>query len=108
MKQALLAISLAMGIATPILSINAQSMAQAKPAAAQELVAAEVKKVDKEGQKVVLAHGEIKAFDMPAMTMTYIVKDPAMFVMLSEGAKVRVALEKTASGYAVIHVEPAG
>jgi Cu(I)/Ag(I) efflux system periplasmic protein CusF len=116
MKQATFAVStaivLALGLASPIVSAQAQPAAQgmvkAKPAAGQELIAAEVKGLDKDSGKVTLAHGEVKSLDMPAMTMAYAVKDPAMFAMLSEGAKVRVALSKSATGYTVVHVEPAG
>ena len=112
MKHIMIATSLALGIAAPVVSIHAQAaapgMVQAKPAVGQELIAAEVKALDKETGKVTLAHGEIKSLDMPAMTMAYAVKDPAMFAMLSEGAKVRVALAKSSMGYTVVHVEPAG
>ena len=107
MKQATFAVSsaeiLALGIAAPVVALHAQTappgMVKTKPTAGQELIAAEVKGLDKDSGKVTLAHGEVKSLDMPAMTMSYAVKDPAMFAMLSEGAKVRVALAKSATGY---------
>jgi Cu(I)/Ag(I) efflux system periplasmic protein CusF len=102
---------LAIGIAAPILpthaQVNAPGMEQAKPAQAQEMVSAEVKKVDKESGRVTLTHGEVKSLQIPATTMAYQVKDPGMFEMLNEGAKVRVVLAKSATGYMVVAVEPA-
>jgi Cu(I)/Ag(I) efflux system periplasmic protein CusF len=102
---------LAIGIAAPILpthaQVKAQGMEQGKPAQAQEMVSAEVKKVDKESGRVTLTHGEVKTLQIPATTMAYQVKDPGMFEMLSEGAKVRVVLAKSATGYMVVAVEPA-
>jgi Cu(I)/Ag(I) efflux system periplasmic protein CusF len=101
----------AIGLAAPILPTHAQVTApgteQAKPAQAQEMVSAEVKKVDKESGRVTLTHGEVKTLQIPATTMAYQVKDPGMFEMLNEGAKVRVALAKSATGYMVVAVEPA-
>jgi Cu/Ag efflux protein CusF len=78
-----------------------------KPAAAQEMIAAEVKKIDKDTGKVLLSHGEVKSLSLPASTNVYDVRDPAMWSLLSEGAKVRVSLAKSAAGYVVVHVEPA-
>jgi Cu(I)/Ag(I) efflux system periplasmic protein CusF len=56
---------------------------------AQALVDAEVRKIDKEQAKVTLKHGEIKALDMPPMTMVFTVKDKAALDALKVGDKVR-------------------
>lgn len=53
------------------------------------VVDAEVRKVDKENQKITLKHGEIKNLDMPAMTMVFAVKDPAMLDKVKAGDKVQ-------------------
>jgi Cu(I)/Ag(I) efflux system protein CusF len=50
---------------------------------------AEVRKVDKENQKITLKHGEIKNLEMPAMTMVFAVKDPAMLDNVKAGDKVQ-------------------
>jgi Cu(I)/Ag(I) efflux system periplasmic protein CusF len=76
-------------------------------AAKPEMVAAEVKKVDKDAGKVTLKHGEIKSLDMPAMTMVFKVKDDKLWEKLNEGAKVNVAIEKALMGYNVTQVEAA-
>lgn len=50
---------------------------------------AEVRKVDKENQKITLKHGEIKNLDMPAMTMVFALKHPAMLENVKAGDKVQ-------------------
>jgi Cu(I)/Ag(I) efflux system periplasmic protein CusF len=102
------ALALAFAFTGPAPSAHAQgAMPGAKHAAAQEFVNAEVKKVDKDIGKVQLSHGEVKSLALPASTNIFDVRDPAMFSMLAEGAKVRVALAKSATGYVVVQVEPA-
>ena len=49
----------------------------------------EVRKVDKEGGKLTLKHGEIKNLDMPGMIMVFAVKDKAMLDKLQAGDKVK-------------------
>lgn len=38
----------------------------------------EVRKVDKDAKKITIKHGPLQNLDMPAMTMVFQVKDPAM------------------------------
>ena len=63
------------------------------PALAQS-IDGEVRKVDKAQQKISLTHGEIKPLDLPAMTMTYRVKDPALLEAVQVGDKIRFSAEK--------------
>ena len=63
------------------------------PALAQS-IDGEVRKVDKAQQKISLAHGEIKPLDLPAMTMAYRVKDPALLDAVQVGDKVKFSAEK--------------
>jgi Cu(I)/Ag(I) efflux system periplasmic protein CusF len=106
MSVALIATSSLPLIAQTVASPPAASAATEPPAAGSEMVAAEVRKVDKEGGRVTLKHGPIKNLDMPAMTMVFRVKDPALFAQLSEGASVNAAFEKSAGNYYVVKVEP--
>lgn len=57
------------------------------PAAGQ--TEGEVRKVDKAAGKITLKHGEIKALDMPPMTMVFAVADQAMLDAVKVGDKVR-------------------
>jgi Cu/Ag efflux protein CusF len=75
--------------------------------AASPMVDGEVKKVDKVAARVTLKHGEIKSLDIPPMTMAYRVKDAAMLEGLKAGDHVRFSVERVASQYTVVSIEPA-
>jgi Cu/Ag efflux protein CusF len=65
----------------------------------------EVRKVDKRAGKVTIRHGEIRNLEMPAMTMVFTVKDPAMLDRLKEGDKVKFTADKVNGVYTVTTVE---
>jgi len=54
----------------------------------------EVRKFDKENNKITLKHGEIKNLGMPGMTMVFQVKDPAMLDTVKPGDKVMFTADK--------------
>ena len=65
-----------------------------KPAAASgvavpDMTDGEVRKIDLDGSRITLKHGEIKSLDMPAMTMVFVVKDKAVLGQFKAGDKVR-------------------
>jgi len=94
-----------------------QSMAQTKteehsahhPAtaasAAADMADGEVRKVDKAQGKITLKHGEIKALDMPPMTMVFQVKDKAWLDRLKPGDKVRFSAANESGRYTVTAIE---
>ena len=67
----------------------------------------EVKKVDKSSGKVTIKHGPLDNLGMPAMTMVFRVKDPAMLDQMKEGGKINFVAEKVNGAYTVIQTEPA-
>lgn len=67
----------------------------------------EVRKVDKENQKVTLKHGVIKNLDMPPMTMVFKVKDPAMLEAVKPGDKVRFKAERIGGALVVTDMQHA-
>ena len=71
------------------------------------LAEAEVRKVDRDANKVTLKHGEIKNLDMPPMTMVFVARDPAMLDKVKAGDKVRFKAEKIGGAYTVTHLEGA-
>ena len=75
--------------------------------AASPMTDGEVTKIDKPAAKLTLKHAEIKSLDMPAMTMAYRVKDPAMLDKLQVGDKVRFSVERIDSQYTIVAIEPA-
>ena len=65
-----------------------------KAAAAQDSMAqGEVKKIDLQAQSLVLKHGDIKSINMPAMTMSFKVANPAFLTKVKVGDKVRFAAD---------------
>lgn len=71
------------------------------------LTDAEVRKVDKETKKITLRHAPIPNLDMPAMTMVFQVKDPAMLDQVKAGDKVKFAAEKLGGAFTVTQIEAA-
>lgn len=67
----------------------------------------EVRKVDKEAGKITLRHGPIASLDMPAMSMVFRAKEPAMLDQLKAGDKIRFRAEKIQGAYTVTEIKPA-
>ena len=65
----------------------------------------EVRKVDRDGGKITIKHGPIKSLDMPAMTMVYQVKDPAMLGKVKAGDKVKFSAETSGDAMIVTKIE---
>ena len=72
-----------------------------------ELSDGEVRKVDKDAKKITIRHGPLKNLDMPAMTMVFQVKDPALLDQVKAGDKIRFLAEKTGGAYTVTTMQPA-
>jgi Cu/Ag efflux protein CusF len=77
----------------------------AKSAAGQLDNTGEVRRVNAEAKKITIAHGPLKAFDMPAMTMPFPVKDPALLAKVKAGDKVRFSLEKAGDDLVITRIE---
>lgn len=67
----------------------------------------EVRKVDMDAKKITIKHGPLSNLDMPAMTMVFQVKDPAMLERVKTGDKVKFQAEKVGGAFTVIKIEPA-
>ena len=67
----------------------------------------EVKKVDKDGGKVTIKHGEIKNLEMPGMTMVFRVKDVTMLDQLKAGDKIKFAADNVNGRLTVTKIEMA-
>lgn len=81
--------------------------AQASAAAAATLTDGEVRKVDKANGKVTIKHGEIKALNMPPMTMVYPVSDVAMLDKVKAGDKVKFTATSDGGKLTVTGIQPA-
>lgn len=76
-------------------------------AGAADMTPAEVRKIDLDGGKITLKHGEIKHLDMPGMTMVFTVKDKALLDKLKAGDKVLFMAVKDDGRYTVTQIQPA-
>ena len=68
-------------------------------------VEGEIRKVDPAARKITIRHGELKAYDMPAMTMVFRVGDPAMIEQVKPGDKVVFRAEKINGAFTVTEIE---
>ena len=89
---------LTVGVALPGASFAQATMDHSKMAMPQTaaMTDGEVKKIDKDAGKITLKHGEIKQLDMPAMTMVFQVRDPALLAKVKAGDAVRFHAESPA------------
>lgn len=65
----------------------------------------EVRKVDKDAGKITIRHGELEHLNMPAMTMVFRAKDPAMLDRVKAGDKVSFLSEKEEGQFTVTQIE---
>jgi len=73
----------------------------------QPMTEGEVRKIDKEAKKITLKHAEIGSLGMPAMTMVFQVRDPAMLDAVKSGQKVRFSAENVNGALVVTRIEAA-
>lgn len=77
------------------------------PAPLSEFAEGEVRRIQKETNRITLRHGEIKSLDMPPMSMVFQAKDPALLDQVKVGDKVRFVAEKSGGTYFVTRIEAA-
>ena len=83
-----------------------QHLAQATGPATTPMADGEVRKIDKDAGKITLQHGPIPNLEMPAMTMVFRVKDPAMLDRIKAGDKVRFSADRIGGQFTVTRIEP--
>lgn len=84
----------------PTVMLVAAATAQAQaPTAAGEVV-----KVDKPGLRLTLKHGGLKHLDMPAMTISFRVRDAHLLDDLAVGDRVRFVAERVDGQFTVTQV----
>ena len=102
MKHALFAVVLALALPAPALATEAHHQGQAGAPVAD----GEVRKVDRDANKLTIRHGPLPQLDMPTpMTMVYQVKDPALLDKVKPGDKVRFVAEKIGGAFTVISID---
>jgi Cu(I)/Ag(I) efflux system periplasmic protein CusF len=101
----LLGIALMLPVQAQMSAPHAHGAPTAK-ATSSEVYEGQVKRVSKDTGRVTLAHGPLKAFDMPPMTMAFQVKDAKQLAPLKEGDKVKFALEQAGDNLVITRIEP--
>jgi Cu/Ag efflux protein CusF len=96
-----------MRLATLLIAMAIAYPAAALAQASAPLTDGEIRKVNKDAQKITIKHGEIKNLDMPAMTMVFRVKDPAMLEQVKPGDKVRFEAQELGGALTITKIEPA-
>lgn len=65
----------------------------------------EIRRIDLHARKIVIKHGPLEDFDMPAMTMAYRLRDPALVEGLQAGDAVRFQAERLGAVFIVTRIE---
>lgn len=81
--------------------ITAAALALATLAVQAQAYEGEVMKIDKAQAKLTLRHGELKALDMPPMTMVFRVGNPALLDRVAVGDRVKFDAAKVGGNYTV-------
>ncbi len=102
--------TLMLGLALAFQALAEDSSHKALPSAAAlapaaAMAAGEVRKVDKEAGKITIKHGPLSNLDMPAMTMVFRVKDPAMLDRVKVGDKIHFIAENSGGALTVVQLE---
>ncbi len=91
-------------IAAVLLTTLAAGLACAQ---ATEMTEGEIRKVDKDAKKITIKHAPMPSLDMPAMTMVFQVKEPAMLEQVKAGDKVKFEAQKLGGAFTVTKIEVA-
>jgi len=81
------------------------SISLTSPSAAAEFTKGTVQKVDTKAKKLTIKHEELVNLDMPAMTMVFVVADPAMLEKAKEGQTVQFVAERIRGKLTVVEMK---
>jgi Cu/Ag efflux protein CusF len=95
--------------AVPVLSYAQTAIAGADTSATQPLplTVGEIKRVDLDGGKVTIKHGEIKNLEMPPMTMVFVAKDKTQLANLKVGDKINFLVLNEAGKFIATDIQTA-
>ena len=110
MKKLLLATLVAASIGLPAHAVEqpqSSGAASAGSSHASSMSEGEVRRVDKDAKKITIRHGPLRNLDMPAMTMVFQVKEPAMLDQVKAGDRIRFEADKVGGAFTVTKMERA-
>ena len=82
-----------------LLTVLGATLLTATALAQSPTASGEVTRLDKEGRRVTLKHGELKGLDMPPMTMIFRVRDAKLLDGVAVGDRIRFTAEKLDGQY---------
>lgn len=115
-REIVAATTIATALAAPVLAQEKMKMEghdmsgsamPAGPAAAAEMSQGEVRKVDKDAQKITIKHGPIGNLGMPPMTMVFRAQSAAMLDQVKPGDRIRFLADNVGGAYTVTKIEVA-
>lgn len=69
-------------------SLTLATLGLSTSALAQAMAEGVVRRIDLDNNKITIRHGDIKALDMPPMTMVFVAKQPAQLKNLAPGDEI--------------------
>jgi Cu(I)/Ag(I) efflux system periplasmic protein CusF len=90
-----------------IFALTATTLVATAALAQAPTVAGEVVKIDKPAARVTLKHGGIQHLDMPAMSVSFRVRDPKMLDELVVGERIRFVADRIDGQYTVTMISKA-
>jgi Cu/Ag efflux protein CusF len=97
-KKSVLALGLTISTLGMTFGLNGSAFAQAKAEGV-------VRRIDLDNNKISIRHGEIKALDMPPMTMVFVAKKPELLKSLSPGDEVVFEAFDTNGQYSIGNIQ---
>ena len=87
------------------LALALVALSLALPALAADYTKGTVQKVDTKAGKLTIRHEELANLDMPAMTMVFVVADPAMLETAKEGQAIEFVAERIRGKLTVVEMK---
>lgn len=82
-------------------SLTLAALGLSASALAQVMAEGVVRRIDLDNNKITIRHGDIKALDMPPMTMVFVAKQPAQLKNLAPGDEILFEAFETNGQYSV-------
>lgn len=82
-------------------SLTFAALGLSASALAQAMAEGVVRRIDLENNKITIRHGDIKALDMPPMTMVFVARQPAQLKNLAPGDEILFEAFETNGQYSV-------
>lgn len=86
-------------------SLSLITLGLSASALAQAMAEGVVRRIDLDNNKITIRHGDIKALDMPPMTMVFVARQPALLKALAPGDEILFEAFESNGQYSVGKIE---